>query len=263
MDLGIEGRCALVVGGGGGLGGAIARALAAEGARVAVADVSGDAAAKVAAAIEADGGESVALALDLSELDSFSGHLDTVRERFGPVDILVNLTGGPPPTPAAGVDPELWSQHFRSMVLGVIHLTDLVLPEMRERGFGRIVTSTSSGVVAPIPNLGVSNSLRSALVGWAKTLSREMAADGVTVNLIVPGRIATDRIKQLDEARAKREGTDVASVAAASAAGIPVGRYGDPAEYAAAVAFLASAKASYITGATLRVDGGLIPSISI
>jgi len=109
----------------------------------------------------------------------------------------------------------------------------------------------------------VSNSLRSALVGWAKTLSREVAADGVTVNLIVPGRIATKRIKQLDEARAEREGTDVASVAAASAASIPVGRYGEPAEYGAAVAFLASAQASYITGATLRVDGGLIPSISI
>jgi 3-oxoacyl-[acyl-carrier protein] reductase len=244
-------------------GGAIARALAAEKACVAVADLSGDAAGEVAAAIEADGGESLPLALDLSELDSFSGHLDLVRERFGSVDILVNLTGGPPPTPAVGVEPELWSKHFRSMVLGVIHLTDLVLPEMRERGFGRVVTSTSSGVVAPIPNLGVSNSLRSALVGWAKTLSREVAADGVTVNLIVPGRIATKRIKQLDEARAEREGTDVASVAAASAASIPVGRYGEPAEYGAAVAFLASAQASYITGATLRVDGGLIPSISI
>lgn len=263
MDLGIQGRCALVVGGGGGLGGAIARALADENARVAVADRNEQAAAAVAATIEEQGGESLALALDLSELDSFAGHVDTVRERFGPVDILVNLTGGPPPTPAAGVEPELWSEHFRSMVLGVIHLTDLVLPAMRERGFGRIVTSTSSGVVAPIPNLGVSNSLRSALVGWAKTLAREAAPDGVTVNLIVPGRIATPRIQQLDEARAQREGTDVGTVAAASVASIPVGRYGEPDEYGAAVAFLASAKASYITGATLRVDGGLIPSISI
>jgi 3-oxoacyl-[acyl-carrier protein] reductase len=118
-------------------------------------------------------------------------------------------------------------------------------------------------VVAPIPNLGVSNSLRSALVGWSKTLSREVAGDGVTVNLIVPGRIATRRIRQLDEARAEREGTDVAAIAAASTARIPVGRYGEPEEYAAGVAFLASSAASYITGATLRVDGGLIPTISI
>jgi 3-oxoacyl-[acyl-carrier protein] reductase len=147
------------------------------------------------------------------------------------------------------------------MVVGVIHLTDLALGAMRAAGFGRIITSTSSGVVAPIPNLGISNALRMSLVGWSKTLAREVAADGVTVNVAIPGRIATGRIRQLDEARAKREGSDVAAVVAASTQSIPVGRYGEPDEYAAGVAFLASRQASYITGTTLRIDGGLISSI--
>ena len=132
---------------------------------------------------------------------------------------------------------------------------------MRQRRWGRIITNTSSGVVAPIPNLGLSNALRLALVGWSKTLARELAPYGVTANVVVPGRIATDRIHELDQARAEREGTTVTEVARASAASIPVGRYGDPAEYAAAVVFLASSPASYITGAVLRVDGGGIPSI--
>jgi 3-oxoacyl-[acyl-carrier protein] reductase len=132
---------------------------------------------------------------------------------------------------------------------------------MRERRWGRILTNTSSGVVAPIPNLALSNALRLALVGWSKTLAREVAAEGVTVNVVVPGRIATDRVRQLDAARAEREGTAVEEATAAAVAAIPVGRYGDPAEYAAAVAFLAGMPASYITGTMLRVDGGQTPSL--
>jgi len=261
MDLMLESKCALVTGGGGGLGSAIARAVAAEGANVAVADIAQPAAARTVADIEEAGGNAMALEWDIGALGSVAAHLDSIRDRFGEVDVLVNITGGPPPSPAAGLHPEVWSEHFRSMVLGVIHLTDMVLPGMRERGWGRIITSTSSGVVAPIPHLGVSNALRMSLVGWSKTLSREVGADGVTVNVVLPGRIATQRIRQLDEARAEREGRTVAEIARMSAGGIPLGRYGRPDEYAAAVAFLAGETASYITGTVLRIDGGLIPSV--
>lgn len=260
MNLGIAGKNALVAGGGGGLGGAIARALGAEGVRVAVADLQEDAARRIADKIVEEGGESIPLQLDIGDLGSFPERLEHVRTSHGDVEILVNLTGGPPPTPATGVDPDRWSEHFRSMVLGIIHLTDLVLPAMRSRGWGRIITSTSSGVVAPIPNLGISNTLRASLVSWSKTLAGEVSADGVTANVVIPGRIATQRIRQLDEVRAAREGTTIEQVTHASTASIPLRRYGEPEEYAAAVAFLASTAASYITGTTLRVDGGLIPS---
>jgi 3-oxoacyl-[acyl-carrier protein] reductase len=147
------------------------------------------------------------------------------------------------------------------MVVSVIAITNAVLPSMRSRGWGRVVTSTSSGVVTPIPNLAVSNGLRASLVGWSKTLAREVAGDGVTVNIVVPGRIATSRVHNLDAAKAAREQKNVEDVAAQSARDIPVGRYGKPEEYADVVAFLASSRASYVTGSTIRVDGGLIPNI--
>lgn len=228
---------------------------------MAVADVDLDAAELTARQIAESGGEAVPLRLDIGEFDEFPQALSEVHAAFGPVEILINNTGGPPPTPAAGNDSELWSQHFRSMVLGVIRLTDLVLPSMRDRRWGRIITSTSSGVVAPIPNLGISNALRLTLVGWSKTLARELAADGITANIILPGRIATRRIEALDASRAEREGITLDEAVRASTSTIPMQRYGNPVEYAAAAAFLASQPASYITGAMLRVDGGLIPSI--
>lgn len=261
MDLGLKETCALVMGAGGGLGGAIAEALASEKANVVVADINLDAAEKTVQRIKESGGTAMALQWDLADLGVIQENVAAIEAAYGPVDILVNNTGGPPPTPASGQPPEAWSSHFNSMVLSVISITDAVLPGMRARGWGRIITSTSSGVVAPIPNLGMSNALRLSLVGWSKTLAREVGGDGVTCNIVLPGRIATGRIRFLDEKKAEREGRTVEDVSAESTASIALGRYGEPSEYGDTVAFLASKRASYITGSVIRIDGGLIASI--
>jgi len=260
VDLGLKNKTALVLGAGGGLGGAIARSLAREGANVAVADIAKENADKTAAAITASGGTTLSLTWDLADQSLIEPRIAGIEAKFGPVDVLVNNTGGPPPTPASGQSPDLWRKWFDSMVLPVIAITDQVLPQMLARNWGRIITSTSSGVIAPIPNLAVSNALRMSLVGWSKTLAREVGRKGVTVNIVLPGRIATDRIRFLDEQKAKRESRPVEDVSAESTSSIPVGRYGDPQEYGDTVAFLASARASYITGSIIRVDGGLIAS---
>lgn len=261
MDLQLQGKVALVLGAGGGLGGAMAEALAREGVRVALAGRRAEPLEARAKVIREAGGTAFPLVWDLGEIEAIERVVGTVESELGGIDILVNNTGGPPPTPVSGQPPSLWMQQFNAMVLSVIALTDRVLPGMRARKFGRILTSASSGVIAPIPNLGLSNALRSSLVGWSKTLAREVAKDGITANVIVPGRIATDRIAFLDERKAAREGKTAAEVEAESLAAIPAGRYGRPEEYGDLAAFLASPRASYITGSVLRVDGGYIANV--
>ncbi|RUU26763.1 SDR family NAD(P)-dependent oxidoreductase, partial [Mesorhizobium sp. M6A.T.Ca.TU.002.02.2.1] len=165
MDLELKGKVALVFGAGGGLGGAIARSLAGEGVRVVVADIDEAAAENTTSAIKGAGNEALTMGWDIGDLSSIEGRLASIEKAFGSVDIVVNNTGGPPPTPAAGQSSQDWSKFFDSMVRSVIAVTDAVLPGMRRRKWGRIITSTSSGVVTPIPNLGMSNALRMALVG--------------------------------------------------------------------------------------------------
>lgn len=257
MDLGLKGKRALVLGASRGLGAAIAQTLAAEGASVIAAARSADTIRDWADKTE---GKVEALALDLSDAGAIDTALDKVLAD-GQVDILVNNTGGPPPGGAADAERSAWISHFETMAANIFHITGRLLPGMRERGWGRVVTLTSSGVEQPIPNLALSNGIRSALVGWSKTLSNEVAGDGVTVNVVMPGRIHTDRVDQLDAAAAKRTGKDVEDVAAASAAAIPTKRYGKPQEFADMVTFLASERASYVTGSKIRVDGGSIKGI--
>ena len=262
MDLGLRDRRALVLGSTRGIGRAIAGTLAEEGATVAVCGRDADVAAAAAKEIAGRTGATArSYGVDLMEAASVAALIEAVTSDWGGVDILVNNGGGPPPGPVTAVDDALWSRQFRAMFLSLVDITNAFLPGMRERGWGRVLVTSSSGIVQPIPGLGISNTLRGALLGWAKTLAGEVAADGVTVNTILPGRIHTDRVDQIDAAAAERQGKTVADVVKASLATIPVGRYGTAEEYAAAAAFLVSARASYVTGSVVRVDGGVIRGV--
>ncbi|NRP71955.1 3-oxoacyl-[acyl-carrier-protein] reductase FabG [Ensifer psoraleae] len=258
MDLGIEGKQALVLGGSKGLGRGIAEALAAEGVAVALTGRDMHASGKIAAEIHP---AAAGFALDLAKPETIDPFLDRLSAEFGPVDILVLNGGGPPPTLAADIDPDFWRRQFEAMVLAGMRITHRLLPAMRERRFGRIIAVASTSIREPIPGLSASNALRSALAGWMKTLAGEVAADGVTVNMLLPGRLATDRTLSFDRMDAESEGVSIETVAARSQSEIPIGRYGTPAEFGAAAAFLASRQAAYVTGIALPVDGGLSRSM--
>ena len=261
MDLGLDGKRALVLSSSRGLGLGIAEALAAEGARVMMSARSEDRLKAACDVINARGrGQASYCAADLaSSVDEL--HAKAVADLGGPVDILIANTGGPPAGTALTVKPDAWTPQFEALVLPVFKLAALILPDMRKTGFGRIVIVASSGIVQPIPNLVMSNALRSSILGWAKTLASEVAQDGVTVNMILPGRIETDRTGELDRANATRTGKSVEDVSATARAAIPAGRYGAVREFADVACFLASARASYVTGSTIRVDGGAIRSV--
>ncbi|MGI2035358.1 SDR family oxidoreductase [Rhizobium panacihumi] len=262
MDLGISGKRALVLASSRGLGLGIATALAREGANVLLVGRSGEKLAENCKAINAEGkGKAEWVWGDLADENFVEAMVTAVKEKLGGIDILVNNTGGPTPGVATDMTVDKLSTFFETMVLKVIALTNALLPQMQEQGWGRILTVGSSGVFEPIPNLALSNTLRSALVGWNKTLSTEVANAGITVNMLLPGRIHTDRIDELDGANAKRQGKSVEEIRAASLKTIPAGRLGKVEEFAAAGAFLCSEPASYITGSMLRVDGGAAKSI--
>lgn len=261
MDLGLKGKRALVLGGNRGIGFGIASALAAEDADVLIAARDKTRLAAAAADLRKLGGGRIDTAdIDLRDTPGLAAFAERVTSSFGPIDILINNTGGPAYGGAANRPLADWREAYDDMVLSVITLTDALLPGMRARQWGRIVTVISSGVIQPIPILAISNSLRAAVTGWSKTLSGEVAADGVTVNTLVPGRIDTERVRLTDEAVAQKEGIAVDAVQKRSFATIPMGRYGRIEEIGAAVAFMCSVQASYMTGTMVRVDGGIVRS---
>lgn len=262
MDLGLKNKRALVLASSSGLGLGIAGKLCAEGANVLLSGRSQDKLENAADRLTNLGpGTASYLVADLGDPTSAAALFDTAMDALGGVDILVNNTGGPPPGGVLGQDADTWRSEFDTMVVRLIEMTNLCVPGMRERGWGRVLTVASSGILQPIPNLSISNTIRSALVGWNKSLSNEVAADGVTLNILAPGRIHTDRTDQLDAAAAKRQGKSIDEVRKTSEATIPARRYGEVDEFASVAAFLVSAPASYVTGGIIRCDGGSIRGV--
>lgn len=257
MDLGIAGRAAVVCASTSGLGEGCARALAAEGARVGITGRRAERAAAIAAELPG----AVGIGVDLTEPGGPARLFEAATEALGTVDIVVLNGPGPAPGGALGVSRDSVNVAISQLLLPHQELVALALPKMRANGWGRIVAVGSSGIHEPVDNLALSNIGRAALAGYLKSLAREVALDGVTVNIVSPGRIATDRIRQIDEAQAARSSRDIEEVVAESHARIPAGRYGTKEEYGAVVAFLCSAQASYITGTNIRCDGGMAASL--
>jgi 3-oxoacyl-[acyl-carrier protein] reductase len=261
MDLQLKGKTALVFGASKGIGRGIADALAAEGVAVAIVARTQETIDRAVSEITAREGRAIGVAGDLANWASIEAAVKSARDQLGPIDILVNNSGGPPPSGVVGVKPEVWEAQFQAMVMPFFRVTDMLIGEMRARKWGRVLNVASYSVIEPIPTIGISNTLRSAIAGWAKTLAGEVARDGITVNMLLPGIIATDRSVQLHQALAKRQNISQEEALKRVESGIPVGRMGTPAEFGAVAAFLASPLAAYVTGSMIRIDGGLTRSV--
>ena len=262
MDFGLKGRCALVCGASKGLGRASALALAAEGASVAICSRTADALERTAAEIrEATGAPVLAIPADVSRAADVERLVARTTGELGGLDVLVTNTGGPRSAPFEAVGDGEWIAAVESLLLSVVRLSRAAVPHMRARGGGRIINITSVSVKQPIDGLVLSNSIRAAVTALAKTLANELASDRILVNCVAPGYTATDRVVELSQAVAAREGISMEVVQKRTEERIPMGRMGTPEEFGAAVAFLASARASYITGVTLQVDGGYVRSL--
>ena len=257
MNLGLKDKTALVCASTSGLGLATARALAAEGARVIITGRSQARASEAAATIP----NAIGIGCDLVAEGAAEDLHAAAAAALGSIDILVLNGPGPAPGTAAGTTGDGIKEAIATLVIPQQKLVQLTLPAMRENKWGRVLSISSTSVQSPIANLALSNLGRAALAGYLKTLARELAPDGITVNMLLPGRIATPRAAQIDQAAARRTGTPLTEIQAASKATIPAGRYGEPDEFGAAATFLCSTQASYITGTALRCDGGMTQTL--
>ena len=255
MNLGLEGKVALVCGASRGLGRAIAAELAAEGATLAVCSRDAE---RLGVAATAFGPDVLAVPADLAVAGEPTRVVEETLARFGRLDVLVANTGGPPAGSHDTLALEDWDAATALLLRSTVELTGAALPGMKERGWGRVLVVTSVAVKQPVDNLILSNSLRAAVTGYAKTLSREVATQGITVNTILPGYTATERVVDLNRANAEREGVEPEEIQARLEASIAMGRLAEPEEFAALAVFLASERASYITGAAISVDGGWV-----
>jgi 3-oxoacyl-[acyl-carrier protein] reductase len=261
MDLGIHGQVAIVVASSKGLGRASAEALAAEGAKVTICSRNARELEQTAATMREQGAEVLAVPADVTDPRQIQQLVARTVEHFGRLDILVNNAGGPPPGGFNDVDDKQWEQAFYLNLMSAVRLIRQVVPHMQQQGSGRIINIVSSSVKEPIDGLILSNSIRAGVIGLAKTLSRELGPQGITVNNVLPGRILTDRLRSLHQRTAQQLGITVEEVTRRATQDIPLGRLGTPADLGAVVAFLASRQAGYLTGVTIQVDGGMLRTI--
>ncbi|WAH38411.1 SDR family oxidoreductase [Alicyclobacillus dauci] len=262
MNLGLEQKSVLVTAASRGLGLASAQLFAAEGAKVTIASRNEESLQRAAQQIQTATGQSVnVVKLDVNRPEDIARAIESAEEFGDGLDVLVCNAGGPPGGSFIQLDDSKWYQAFEQNLLSVVRLTRGAIPYLRRSSAGRIVNITSSSIKQPISGLVLSNTMRAGVWGLTKTLSDEFGAYGVLVNTVGPGRIATDRIAEIDEVTAQREGIDVAQVTEKFIAQIPLGRYGQPEEFARAVVFLASPANTYITGQALLVDGGMVKNL--